>query len=187
MAKRDPGGHAIDKPSRARRVRQTPGLALLALTLCHCGSTATISRHTAPDLEARIVGGDARYLVVRDAAGQTFKLPREDVADIDHPGNAVAVGSLPVWGIGALYLAMAPLGDLNTLSGGPSARDPLYAAGVVSLVIAALMTGVGVFEWQRSRTAASPETGWPSPSAPASLPDAPTSAVPDAVWRQRPT
>src|SRR4051812_21512866 len=64
--------------------------ALLALAC----TTATIPRPDGFEIEASVDHSDQRSLYLRDAQGRPFRLRREEVADIDHPGNvALTVGA----------------------------------------------------------------------------------------------
>ena len=59
--------------------------------------------------EANILGSDANFLRVRDSYGREILVSREEVADIDHPGNVLAI-------IGLVLVAMSVpmiLGDLS--------------------------------------------------------------------------
>ena len=81
-------------------------------------------------------------------------MPRREVADIDHPGNVVAIvgGVLAAMG-GVVYAAS------YSLAGHP---DPArQTVGLVYLIPGALMVGVGLYEWFSSTGAASPEAGPP--------------------------
>jgi hypothetical protein len=66
-------------------------------------STATIQRRDGVEFEGRIEGSTARTLYVRDRHGELLRFDRNDVADIDHPGNAALSTGLFMglfWGIG---------------------------------------------------------------------------------------
>ena len=65
-----------------------------------CSTAASISRVSGPSFDAEILGSDAKSLRVRDDYGREFLVPREDVADIDHPGNVLCT-------IGAVLMAMS--------------------------------------------------------------------------------
>jgi len=60
-----------------------------------CASTATIARNDGPNYEARIESSDANALYLRGRNQQTYRVPRENVVAIDHPGNVeILIGSL---------------------------------------------------------------------------------------------
>jgi hypothetical protein len=92
-------------------------VAVIALVcLGGCSSTATIVRTDGPDNEAEIANSDAAALYVRARNGQIYRINRESIADIDHPGNVeIIVGSL-LLGLGSdTGLALHPLPDLALL------------------------------------------------------------------------
>jgi hypothetical protein len=60
---------------------------LVVSALAECSTTATVSRLSGPECEANILDSDAHSLRVRDSYGRELRVPAEDVADIDHPGN----------------------------------------------------------------------------------------------------
>ena len=67
--------------------RIVAGLVLCAFA--GCSTTATISRTDGLAFEAEILSSDANSLRVHDDYGHELLVPREDVADIDHPGNVL--------------------------------------------------------------------------------------------------
>jgi hypothetical protein len=76
-------------------------IACVVLGICAgCSTSASFSRQSGPAFDAEILGSDARSLHVRDEDGREFLVPREDVADIDHPGNVLGT-------IGAVLMAMS--------------------------------------------------------------------------------
>jgi hypothetical protein len=66
--------------------------AVVLLTLlCGCSTTATISRINGTQLHGEIQRGDQDTLVVETNAGNTLRIPKSEISDIDHPGNVVGV------------------------------------------------------------------------------------------------
>ena len=62
-----------------------------------CASTATIARSDGPDSETHIDSSDAGGLNVRARNGRIYRIPRESVIAIDHPGNVeILLGSILV-------------------------------------------------------------------------------------------
>ncbi len=89
------------------------------LVLCAfagCSTTATISRVNGPAYEAHILASDTNFLRVRDNYGREFLVPREDVADIDHPGNVL-------YTIGLVLVAMSTAMIIGDLSHGDQSRQ----------------------------------------------------------------
>lgn len=86
------------EPTPRRPGRFVTAVALLTL-VCFggCASTATIARTDGPDSEARIISSDAGGVYVSARNGQTYRIGRESISAIDHPGNVeLLVGSLLV-------------------------------------------------------------------------------------------
>jgi hypothetical protein len=84
-------------------VRRT--LALVTVISVGCaGSTATIYRPDGPPYEAEIDSSDASTLRLRGPSGNVTGLGQYQVSDIDHPGNALAIGGLVFAGVSSLLL-----------------------------------------------------------------------------------
>lgn len=99
----------------------------IALSL-GCANTATIRRNNGPDLEAQIVSADPGALNVAGSDG-VYRIPREDVYDIDHPGNVtlgVGVGLLALAVVA--FAALAANGSLDRGTG-PAVGSLLAAPG----------------------------------------------------------
>jgi hypothetical protein len=74
--------------------RRVAAATAVALAVSACSTTATIQRFDGPDVEATIEDSDARGLYVRASNGRIYRLDRNQVGDIDHPGNvALTVGA----------------------------------------------------------------------------------------------
>ncbi len=103
-------------------------LAVLGLVfLTGCGTSATITRRSGTAIDAKIVAGDEKNVHVEVANGYSQAIPREDIADIDHPGNVAAV-------IGGIVTAY---GVANIAVGAPECdrQGPAYCIGVVTPAI----------------------------------------------------
>ena len=82
------------------------------LVLCAfagCSTTATISRTDGWAYEANILDSDATSLRVRDSYGREILVSREEVADIDHPGNVISAIGLGLIAMSSLFI----IGDLS--------------------------------------------------------------------------
>jgi hypothetical protein len=101
-----------------------------------CSSTATIVRTDGPDSEAEIVSSDARAIYVRGHNGQTYRIGRESISDIDHPGNVEMI-------IGGALLGFLAFG-VAISSDNATRREDLpalvFAYGVPGLTM--LMSGL---------------------------------------------
>ncbi len=75
-------------------------IALLAATtvgatLAGCGTSATLMIRNGVQIHGKIVGADAQDIYLQTAGGSARPIPKDEVTDIDHPGNvAAAIGSL---------------------------------------------------------------------------------------------
>jgi len=83
-----------------------------------CASTATIARTDGPDNEARIVTSDLGAVYVSARNGQTYRIGRESISSIDHPGNVeVLIGSIVVGLVGlAVFGAYQDGGDRDVIA-----------------------------------------------------------------------
>jgi len=87
----------------ARR-RHAAGLRTIAcvalFAFSACSNTATITRRSGPNFEASIEDSDSDSVYVRSGNGALYRVPRNDIVDIDHPGNVhLAIGAaLLLWG-----------------------------------------------------------------------------------------
>jgi hypothetical protein len=116
-------------------------LVAVVVILCFggCSSTATIVRTDGPDNEAEIVSSDAGAVYVRGHNGRIYRIGRESISDIDHPGNVeILVGSI-LLGILALGLSESydhtsrdELALISALYGGPGLS--LLISGLVHYV-----------------------------------------------------
>lgn len=96
------------EPAPRRPGRLVSAVALITLVFSGgCASTATIQRTDGPDNEARIVTSDAGAVYVAGRNGQIYRIGRESVSEIDHPGNVeILIGSLVVGLVGALAIGV---------------------------------------------------------------------------------
>ena len=100
-----------------------------------CASTATIERTDGPDNEARLVGSDAGAVYVRARSGQTYRIGRESISDIDHPGNVeILIGGLMIGFVSALAVDVYEDGDRDAVL--PLAL--IYGGPALALIISGL-------------------------------------------------
>jgi hypothetical protein len=76
-------------------------IAITLLCFGGCASTATIQRTDGPDSEALIVSSDPGAVYVRARNTQTYRIGRESISGIDHPGNVEIVAGAILIGLGA--------------------------------------------------------------------------------------
>lgn len=126
---------------------KTKLIATMLIMLCGCSTTATISRTNGRELEGKIVGSNSSSILVETEGDSTLHIPRGEITDIDHPGNAAAVvgGFLGAYGI------------LN-IATGASACDTAgaaYCTGVfLPATLGASMLIWGLTTWSKSTGAA---------------------------------
>ncbi|HXJ19889.1 MAG TPA: hypothetical protein VMT03_06605 [Polyangia bacterium] len=123
--------------------------ATLALASAGCGTTATITKKDGQRYQLEIVRSTPTELIVATRGGER-PIPRDQVQDIDHPGNvAIAVGSVALL-VGAVNL----LGWRRCEPGGPTDFCMGWAAGGGLVGLGVGMIGWGGYVWKRSTTAA---------------------------------
>jgi hypothetical protein len=142
-------------------------VALLTSSLIYgCSTTATISRTNGTEIEARIEHSTPGAVVVQTEGGSELRIPRSEITDIDHPGNAAAV-------VGGLLSAY---GALNIASGAPKCGDNggAYCTGVfLPAAIGVPMLIWGLSTWMGSTNAANPSMASNSNT----VPEAPTASA----------
>jgi len=122
--------------------------AVLATSLLGgCASTATIHRWGAPALEADVVDADDANIYVTDRGGRRYRVPRKDVADVDHPGNVLMIVGAVIVALGtSMYLDDGRPGDTDE-----EVRN-MHITGIVFAVPGALLAGWGTYSWWTSRS-----------------------------------
>jgi hypothetical protein len=78
----------------------------VTLTTLGCSTTATVFRVNAPPVEAEVVGGSRDAIYVVDDFGRRFPIPRNEIRDVDHPGNVHAAVGAAIFGYGILNIAL---------------------------------------------------------------------------------
>jgi hypothetical protein len=78
-------------------------VALVSCAAFGCSTTATITRISGPPIEASIEGGSPSSIVLEGGA----VVSRNDIRDVDHPGNVHAVVGGVILGYGLLNIAAA--------------------------------------------------------------------------------
>lgn len=125
-----------------------PCILPLVVLVAGCGSTATISRVGGVTIDAEIVSSDARNVYVQ-GSDRVTAIPREEISDIDHPGNGAATA-------GALLSAY---GIFNIIVGAPQCdtKGAAFCVGVFTpLAVGIPLTIYGAVIWNSSVSAAQP-------------------------------
>ena len=128
------------------------GIPLVLAVLVGCAPPATVTRTDGRLFEGRITGGDTQHVFV---AGEP--VARQDIRDIDHPGNvqaAVGTGMALAFGIGS-GAALAQVIDRGT----GDVRGLVLGCSTGMFLLSAAMGTWGWVVWTRSVEAAeSPPT-----------------------------
>ena len=124
-------------------------IAAIACVLAGCSANATIIRSERDGgiVYGRIVGVGERNLYVKTPSGEEVGVPRDEIEDIDHPGNVLAVvgAAIAVYGIFNIWVAL-PNCD---------SRSTAFCVGVVIPAVAgAAMSAWGGSVYARSHAAA---------------------------------
>lgn len=111
-----------------------------------CGSMATITKRNGIRVDAKIIDSDMRAVHIKTPKGyDQVGISREDIADIDHPGNVAAT-------IGGLLTAY---GIYNVKVGLPECNGSAECTGVLlPVAIGAPLLIYGVTTWAISVAAA---------------------------------
>jgi hypothetical protein len=141
-------------------------VATALASLGGCGTTATITRMDGTKVEAHITGGDTQKLYIEED-GDTFTVPRSEVRDVSHPGNAATI-------VGAI---LAGYGVLNIAVGAPMCGEK--GAAFCTGVVLPELVGLPMLIWGIATHASSVSAAATPPSDRASIQFAPI--VPVAV------
>ena len=128
-----------------RRTIQLVALSLI-VSVAGCSMTSTIHRTNGPAYEAEIVGSDADALHVRADNGFTYRVPRDDVADVDYPGNVVFAVGAALTAVGAIAIAGI------TSNGGSNARSDAVVIGSIYGLPGLFLMGGGAFNYLTARS-----------------------------------
>ncbi len=125
--------------------------ALVAALTSACSQTATITRQRGPAYEAKITRSDPTGLYVLGDDGREYRVPAEEVRDIDHPGNVLVVlGGVSLGFAGLLAL---PATGSNANTDGPDTSGVQMAAAMYGILGVAFLVP-GLITWISSKNAA---------------------------------
>jgi hypothetical protein len=145
-----------------------------------CSTEATVTRLDGLSLEARMIASDANNIQTRSRDGRETRITRAQLADVDHPGNGMAVA-------GVCLLGMA-----GWLSAAGGTAGEAIANGIILGLPGAVMLSWGGVVYRRSTQASRrfdeettrlrtpdpnrpylPAPTWPVAVPPASAPEQP--------------
>lgn len=115
------------------------------LTTLGCATTATISRTNGGAIEAEIGRSDQDAIYVLSVGGPEVTIPRQEISDIDHPGNVAALVGGIVGGVGALNFLIAS---------GQRCFPSVLACGDIDMAVGIPLFIWGLTVWNRSKDAA---------------------------------
>jgi len=94
-------------------------------------------------LEAEVVDADAANVYVSNRTGQRYRVPRKDVAEVDHPGNVLFMVGVTIVALGAgMYF------DKDGVPGDSEEEvRNAHITGLVFSVPGALMAAWGSYSW----------------------------------------
>lgn len=135
-------------------------LALLVTLLslgAGCSSNAHITLQRSCPLEARIVSSDRDFIYVeREFSAEPAAIPREEIIEIDHPGNGMGVTGLVILGV---YGLQAIIGTALFLSDDDFNRQlggAYMVSGAFGSTLGAVLAVWGYSIWSDSVNAATP-------------------------------
>lgn len=151
------------------RTPRRPGRIVSAVALttlvCFggCASTATIARTDGPDNEARIVTSDAGAVYVSARNGATYRIGRESIGTIDHPGNVeILIGSILVGVASLVAVSLYQEGDSDAVA--PIAL--VYGGPGLALMISGLYRYISSVQAAQAFESAEPPFPAPPPPFP---------------------
>ena len=142
-------------------------IATMLVLLCGCSTTATISRANGAQLEGKIIGSNSSAILVETEGNSSLNIPRSEITDIDHPGNASAV-------VGGFLGAYGVL-NIATGASGCSEYGAAYCTGVfLPATLGVSMLIWGLTTWSNSTGNASAGPAAVSSHSPTRVPEPPT-------------
>jgi hypothetical protein len=93
-----------------------PSPIWLLILLSLAGCTATIERRGKPEVEGRIISSDRRFVVV-EVDERRYRVPGNEIKDIDHPGNGLLVAGVVFGGLALLMAESTALEDRANADG----------------------------------------------------------------------
>jgi len=127
----------------------TVRVAVIACVLVGCSANATIirSERDGGTVYGKIVGLGERNLYVKTPSGEEVGVPRDEIEDIDHPGNILAVVGAAIAVFGAYNIGVS-------LPNCDSRSTAFCVAVVIPAVVGAGMSAWGGSVYARSHAAA---------------------------------
>ncbi len=120
---------------------------LLPLAVGACGTTSELKNKSGGVVEARIVGGSPGSVFLASKDRGKLAMRRDDIADVDFPGNVLIVGGVLLtavgfWRLGVSDTPCATFGQVGSC-----------AANVVPPIAGLLAIGWGLYAYVRANRA----------------------------------
>jgi hypothetical protein len=164
---------------RRRSLVAVGRLMLLPLAASACGTTSEIENKSGGVVEARILGGSPGSVYLAGRNHERFTMRRDDIADVDFPGNVLMAGGLALTAVGVWRLRV---GDTRCAAFG---QVGTCAVNVVPAIAGLLAVGWGLYSYVRAKRAfadrSKPE---PDPVMTPRPPGAPGPALQLPGWRR---
>jgi hypothetical protein len=162
---------------RPRSVATLALVALLPLVAGGCSTSARLQTRYGGSVDAHIAGGSPGSVYLANKQKGKFTMRRDDISDVDYPGNVLALGGAALLGVGAYRLWF---GDTSCASPNQAGT---CAANVVPAILGLLAAAWGSYSYFHTRHAFD-DTSHPEPD-PVMKPRpsrAPSSSMPG--WRK---
>lgn len=135
-----------------------PHVAALALLAAGCARSTVVVRTDGSEVAGTIIESDNMQMLLRDDAGEVIAVPREQIADIDHPGDlGIWLGSF-AFGAGVQALVLGGLAYADAEDGSLQGALSAAAMGVGGALVAvgAPLLVVGIIDKGASLRAVEP-------------------------------
>jgi hypothetical protein len=161
---------------RRRSLVAVSRLMLLPIAAGACGTTSEIENRSGGVVEARIVGGSPGSVYLASPDHGRFTMRRDDIADVNFPGDVLIGGGLALTGVGVWRLRVgdtdcATFGDVGTC-----------VLNIVPAIAGLLVVGWGLYTYVHARRAFA-DRSKPEPDA-VMTPRAPGPALHMPGWRK---
>jgi len=139
-------------------------LLLLPLALGACATTSTIENRSGGVVEAHILGGSPGSVYLANKEHGRFTMRRDDIEDVDLPGNMMALAGVGLLGAGGWWLHV---GDTSCATLGEAGTCLLNTAPLVVGFLAAVWGGyVYARAYRRLKDRSRPEPDMVMPRQP---------------------
>jgi hypothetical protein len=129
---------------RRRAVVVVSRLMLLPLAFAACATSSTVENRSGGAVEAYILGGSPGSVYLRNKESGPFTMRRDDIADVDFPGNLHIAGGVALTAFGAWRLYV---GDTSCATLGEAGSCALNVGPAIAGLLA---LGWGLYAYVRA-------------------------------------